>query len=108
MTEKAFIVLHGVIATPPMSTEARVEAGTLLRRVQSGETLSMPRSRPMPSIGKRVHELRIPDGDVTWRVVYRIDPDAVVVGEVFAKKTRKTPKSVVVACQARFKAYDAL
>ena len=108
MAEKVFIILHGVIATPPMSSEARIQAGTLLRRVQAGEKLSMPRSRPMPSIGRRVHELRIPDGDVTWRVVYRTDPDAVLVCEVFAKKTSKTPKSTIEVCKERFRAYDAL
>ena len=108
MEPKAFIVLHGVIATPPMGTDARVEAGVLLRRVQNGDTLSMPHSRPMPSIGKRVHELRINDTNATWRVIYRIDPDAVLVAEVFSKKSRKTPKAVLDVCKDRFKAYDDL
>ena len=106
MNPKAFVVLHGVNASPPMSAEARVLAGVLLRRIQNGEILSMPRSRPMPSIGKRCHELRIPDGDVTWRVIYRADPDAVLVADVFAKKTRTTPKRVIDTCIARLSAYD--
>jgi len=106
MSTKAFIVLHGVLATPPMSTEARVQAGVLLKRVQNGESLSMPRSRPMPSIGKRCHELRIPDGDVTWRVIYRADTDAVLIADVFAKKTRTTPKHIIDTCKARLSAYD--
>jgi phage-related protein len=60
----------------------------------------------MPSIGKRCHELRVIDAAVTWRLVYRIDPDAVIFGEIFAKKTRVTPKQVIDTCRARFKQYD--
>jgi len=66
----------------------------------------MPHSRPMPSIGIRCHELRINDAATTWRVVYRADPDAVVIAEVFNKKTQRTPQSVVVNCQRRLKEYD--
>lgn len=69
----------------------RAEAGYLLRCLQSGELLSMPESRPMPVIGTRVHELRIRDRDAIWRIVYRLDPDAVVIAAVFQKKTQATP-----------------
>jgi phage-related protein len=84
-----------------------MEAGFLLRQLQEEETLSLPHSRPMPSIGKRCHELRIPDEDVTWRIIYRIDPDAIIIVEVFAKKTNKTPKEVIERCQRRLRLYDA-
>jgi len=60
----------------------------------------------MPSIGRRCHELRIADKGAIWRVIYRIDPDAIVIGEVFSKKTRKTPKAVIDTCIARFQQYD--
>ena len=60
----------------------------------------------MPSIGPRCHELRVNDTDTTWRLIYRIDPDAIVVVEVFAKKTQKTPKDVIQACKKRLKEYD--
>lgn len=62
----------------------------------------------MPSIGKRCHELRIVDETLTWRLIYRLDADAVVISEVFAKKTEKTPKSVIETCKRRCKDYDAL
>jgi phage-related protein len=61
----------------------------LLRQLQQGQALSMPHSRPMPTIGARCHELRIVDGGTTWRIVYRVDPDAVVIAEVSAKKTAR-------------------
>jgi len=60
----------------------------------------------MPSIGKRCHELRIVDEDATWRVVYRIDDDAIVIVEVFKKKTQATPNGVIEACQRRLRGYD--
>src|SRR5439155_11877189 len=71
--EKPLVWLHGQIKTPPFSQEARIEAGYLLGRLQQGENLRLPHSRPMPSIGRRCHELRVPDKGQDWRIVYRID-----------------------------------
>lgn len=93
--------------TPPFSAEARLEAGYLLRLLQKGDKLGMPRSRPMSSIGPRCHELRITDQNLTWRIIYRIDADAVVIVEVFEKKDRKTPRLVIDASKRRLKEYDA-
>jgi len=98
--------LRGEVKTPPFSKEARLGAGYLLRRLQRGEKLAMPHSRPMPVIGSRCHELRIVDGNSTWRIVYRTDPDAVIIAEVFQKKTAQTPKRVIATCKARLKEYD--
>jgi phage-related protein len=98
--------LHGEIKTPPFSREARVEAGTLLRRLQEGESLGLPHSRPMPSIGRRCHELRIRDENRNWRIIYRLDADAVVIAEVFAKTTRQTPRQVIATCRRRLRLYD--
>jgi len=100
--------LHGEVRTPPLSAAARLEAGVLLRRLRRGESLGLPQSRPMPSIGKRCHELRITDEDATWRIVYLIDADAIVIAEVFAKKTQATPTAVVAACQRRLRSYDSV
>ena len=107
-TTKPLVWLHGEVRTPPFSREARVEAGVLLRRMQNGESLGMPHSRPIPSIGRRCHELRVRDESANWRVIYRVDADAVVLLEVFAKKTGKTPAAVIRACKARLKRYDEL
>ena len=106
--DKPLLWLHGEVRTPPLSAAARIEAGVLLRRLKHGESLSLPRSRPMPSIGKRCHELRITDEDATWRIVYRIDADAIVIAEVFAKKTQATPKAVIAASQRRLRTYDSV
>ncbi|RYZ83293.1 MAG: hypothetical protein EOP06_20245 [Proteobacteria bacterium] len=61
----------------------------------------------MQSIGAGVHELRINDEHETWRIIYRIDPDAILIAEVFSKKTQETPQNVIDACKSRFKRYDA-
>jgi phage-related protein len=84
--DKPLVWLSGEVKTPPFSPEARVEAGFLLRLLQAGASLAMPHSRPMPTIGTRCHELRIQDRDKTWRIIYRVDEDAVVIVDVFAKK----------------------
>ena len=104
--DKPLVWLHGEVKTPPFTTEARLEAGLLLRRLQKGEKIALPHSRPMPSIGTRCHELRINDEDSIWRIMYRIDTDAIVILEVFKKKTTKTPKRVLDVCKLRLKVYD--
>ena len=105
--DKPLVWLHGEVKTPPFSRAARLEAGFLLRALQRGDTISMPQSRLMPAIGPRCHELRIVDEKVSWRIVYRIDADAVVILEVFEKKTSKTPRHVIKVCRQRLKSYES-
>lgn len=106
--DKPLVWLRGEVKTPPFSPAARVEAGFLLRKLQAGQLLGMPHSKPMPSIGRHCHELRIPDVDRTWRIIYRVDADAIVIPEVFAKKQPSTPASVVRASQDSFRRYDSV
>src|SRR5215475_7094364 len=98
---KPLVWMKGEVKTPPFRAEARVEAGFLLRRLQSGETLGLPHSRPMPSIGSHCHELRINDQNRTWRIVYYLAADAVVLLDVFSKKTATTPTEVLANCKKR-------
>ena len=104
-TDKPIVWLHGQVKTPPFGPAARVEAGVLLRRIQGGEQVSLPHSRPLPSIGAGCHELRIVDRDVAWRMVYCLDAQAIVIRDVFAKKTGATPRPVITNCQQRLAAY---
>ena len=106
--DKPLVWLAGEVKTPPFSEGARIEAGFLLRKLQAGENLGLPHSRPMPSIGRRCHELRIQDQKEIWRIVYRTDGDAIVIAEIFKKKTQTTPKQVIEQCQARLRRYDEL
>ena len=106
--DKPLVWLRNEIKTPPFMKSGRIEAGTLLRRLQQGEVLALPHSRPMPSIGPRCHELRIRDDATKWRIVYRVDADAIVIADIFAKKTARTPAKTIEVCKSRLKRYDAI
>jgi phage-related protein len=106
--QKPLVWLEGEVKSPPFSRSARLEAGYLLRQLQDGKKLALPHSRPMPSIGRRCHELRIVDERDTWRIIYRNDPDAILILEVFSKKSPTTPKHVIDVCKKRLKQYDEL
>lgn len=105
-SRKPLAWLHGEVKTPPFTPEGRQEAGMLLRKLQEGERLSMPQAEPLPDVGPRCGALRIRDADHNWRIMYRIDSDAVLVLEVYAKKTGKIPKVVIDKCKGRLKEYD--
>src|SRR5438105_1409210 len=107
--DKDLVWLHGEVQAPPFSPDARRRAGFLLRLIQRGNIPPMPHCRPMPSIAPRCHELRVRDarGRVTWRIIFRVDDDVILIADVFAKKTQKTPANVVEACRRRFRVYDS-
>jgi len=54
------------------------------------------------------HELRINDEAGTFRIIYRADTDAVVILEVWKKKTEQTPQSIIETCRRRLREYDQL
>jgi phage-related protein len=106
-TRKPLVWLHGEVKTPPFTMEARQESGMLLRLLQEGERLSMPQAEPLPDVGARCGSLRVRDAEHNWRIMYRIDTDAILILEVYSKKTRKIPNEVIERCQQRLKQYDA-
>ncbi len=79
----------------------------LLRLLQEGERLGMPQAEPLPDVGPRCGALRVRDAEHNWRVMYRIDSDAVLVLEVYPKKTQKIPDEVIQRCKHRLRKYDA-
>jgi len=99
--DKPLVWLHGVVKSPPLSPASRLHAGVLLGPLQRGETLLMP------AIGPRCHELRLRDAGGIWRIVYRVNVDAIVILDVFPKKSAKTPQRVLAACRQRLRAYHA-
>ena len=44
--------------------------------------------------------------NLTWRIIYRIYTDAILILDVFEKKTNKTPKPIINVCKQRIKRYD--
>ena len=62
-----------------------------IARLRAGLMLSMPLSRPMPSLGKGLHELRLKDRSGQYRVIYLVrSADAIYLVHAFIKKTEKT------------------
>lgn len=104
--DRPLVWLHGEVKTPPFSRQGRLEAGYLLRTLQQRMKVGLPHSRPMPMIGARCHELRVRDASHNWRIFYRLDPDAVVILGVYAKRTEQTPKEMLEACRGRVQRYD--
>ena len=102
-TDKPLRWLHGEVKSPPFTPTARLELGW---RLQQGENLSLPQSRPLPSIGARCHELRVRDKDKNWRLIYRIDNGRVLIVEVFNKTTPQIPDDVMAICKKRLSDYD--
>lgn len=105
---KPVVFMTEDIKTPPMSQAARREAGFLVGRLQEGVSLGMPLARPVPSVGRRCLELRVTDENVIWRIMCRVDSDAIIVIHSFAKKTEQTPQGEISLCKKRLAAYDAI
>ena len=108
MPDKPLRWMLGTLQTPPVGRQARIQAGVLLRRLQRGESVGTPGSRAMPAIGRGVHELRVDDRETrkSWRIVYRVDRDAVLVVHWFEKQTQATPRRVIDLCRRRLGGYD--
>jgi len=94
---------------PHSSVLARSEAGSGLPVAGAAARRQVVHAALSPdaSIGPRCHELRIVDERVDWRIVSRVDSDAIMIVEVFEKKTRKTPQPVIDVCRRRLADYDA-
>ena len=67
----------------------------------------MPQAEPLPVVGLRCGALRVRDAEHNWRIMYRIDADAVLILEVYSKETRKIPDEILERCQRRLQLYDA-
>ncbi len=84
--------------------EIRGDLADALARLEAGQTLAMPLSRPLPIIGNGVHELRLKDRSGVHRVFYVLPgAGAVYVLHAFQKKTQATPKSNLDLARKRLK-----
>ena len=105
---KPLFWLSGEIKTPPFSETARQEAGMLLGRLQDGAVFGMPQARSMPSIADGCWELRIKSKEGEWRIICRVFIEAIVILDVFKKKTAKTPTRVIDNCKRRLATYESI
>ena len=82
----------------------RREFGSLIRDLQRGALLTMPRSKTMGDVAAGVSELRFSDGSGTYRVFYYLKiKDAVVIFHGFIKKSQKTPRKEIEMAKRRLK-----
>jgi phage-related protein len=80
----------------------RQDLGAELRRLQEGDRPL--NSRPMPSIGARVYELKEQDGRAWYRVIYMAKiGNRIHVLHCFEKKSTKTSKSDLAVAKTRLK-----
>jgi len=91
------------IKSPPMGTSARRKTGLFLRQLQEGEELPKGAFTSMRGIGKRCYELYIDDAEkgCSWRVVYHVGREAIVVLDCFKKKSEETPQRYIERCRKR-------
>jgi phage-related protein len=84
--------------------DVRGDLADALARLNEGHKLSMPLSRPMPSIGKGVHELRFRDRSGIYRVIYVfIGSGSIYLIHAFMKKTTQTPIQNIDLAKKRLK-----
>jgi phage-related protein len=92
-------------ALPP---EVRGDLADALARLDQGLPLSMPLSKPMPSIGRGAHELRLKDRSGTYRVVYALVIQGIVhVLHAFKKTSRTTAARNIDVARRRLKEVTA-
>ena len=73
-------------------------------RLEAGEVLGPPLSKPMSSVGRGASELRIKDDKNSVRVFYYVKhAEAILVFHAFGKKSSKTPKREIETGKKRLK-----
>ena len=85
-------------------TEIREDLADAVARLELGQTLSLPLSRPMPSLGKGIHELRLKDRSGIYRIIYFIiRANKIILVHAFKKTTQETPLQVLNTAKRRIK-----
>ena len=82
----------------------RGDLADALARLDAGLMLSLPLSRPMPSIGRGVHELRLKDRSGAYRVIYALlGRGTVHLLHAFKKRSQATPVRNLELARRRLK-----
>ena len=72
--------------------EVRKELGYLIYRIQQGDSLGLPHSRPMRAVASGVSELRVRGPDGAYRAFYFLkSAKGILVFHAFKKKSQQTP-----------------
>jgi phage-related protein len=86
--------------------EVKKELGSVLTRLQKGESIGMPDVRPMPEISPHISEIRIPDRSGSYRVLYVTREEfGILLFHAFQKKSAKTPEKEKNTARNRLEAF---
>jgi phage-related protein len=100
----AILHLRARQAIREFSDSVRMSVGHAIWELQRGIKLTMPLSRPMPTVAPGVEELRIRDATGAYRVFYYLrDSRGVLVFHAFVKKAQKTPAGEIETGKRRLK-----
>ncbi len=84
--------------------DVKADVFALFEDLAAGKRLGMPISRPLSSVAKGLHELRLSGRYGEYRVFYVIRiGDAIYVLHVTQKKTEKTNKGTIETIKARLR-----
>jgi phage-related protein len=84
--------------------QIRRALGQAIWELQSEHRLTMPLSRPMPSVARGVEELRVRDASGAYRAFYFLRSQrGVLIFHAFEKKGRKTALKEIKLGQRRMK-----
>ena len=67
----------------------------------------MPHCRSLRAGGRSCYELRVRDAGVNWRLVYRVDDDAIVVAGLFRKTSWAATGQLIEVSRSRLAQHDA-
>jgi len=86
--------------------EVKKELGSVLTRLQKGESIGMPDVRPIPDISPQASEIRISDRSGNYRALYAIRMEfGILLFHAFHKKSRKTPEREKNTARIRLEAF---
>jgi phage-related protein len=86
--------------------EVRKELGSVLTRLQKGESIGMPDMRPMPILGQQAAEIRIADRSGAFRALIAVRTKfGILLFHAFRKKSRKTPAREIRTVRQRLEAF---
>jgi len=86
--------------------EIKKDLGSILTKIQKGETVGHPDTKPMTEVASGVFEIRLKDASGAFRAFYVIRSKfGILVFHSFKKKTRKTPKQEIETGKKRLKSF---
>ncbi|MBN8555838.1 MAG: type II toxin-antitoxin system RelE/ParE family toxin [Deltaproteobacteria bacterium] len=84
----------------------RKELGSVLTRLQLGESIGMPDVKPIPAVAKGASEIRVKDANGIYRAFFVIQVNTgILVFHGFNKKTQQTPHFEIETGKKRLKAF---